>query len=155
MLEELAKSNGQEVATLEVSPNGSDPYPETIFQSRTVDRLRLLWDRRRFILQWTLAGLVAWLAIAICISNRYESTVRLMPPDQISSSMAMLAATSAGGGNSSGLGSIAGDLLGLKSSSALFVEILQGRTVEDDVINRFDLQRIYSDRYMEDARNEL
>ncbi len=156
MPEQLTKSNGPEVATLELSPNGSDPYPETIFHSRTVDRLRLLWSRRRLLVQWTLAGLVLSLVIAICIPNQYESTVRLMPPDQISSSMAMLAATTTGGGNnSSGLGAIAGDLMGLKSSSALFVEILQGRTVQDDVVNEFGLRKVYSDRYMEDARGDL
>jgi uncharacterized protein involved in exopolysaccharide biosynthesis len=156
MLEQLTKSNGQETATLEVSSNGSQPHREHMVPSRTVNRLRLLWDRRQLILQWTLAGLVASLVIAIFIPNQYESTVRLMPPDQISPSMAMLAATtSGGGGNSSGLGAIAGDLLGLKSSSALFVEILQGRTVQDDVVNKFDLRKIYSDRYMEDARSDL
>jgi capsule polysaccharide export protein KpsE/RkpR len=58
-------------------------------------------------------------------------------------------------GLSSGLGSIAGDLLGLKGSGALFVGILQSSTVQDHIINKFDLRKVYWDRYMEDARKDL
>ena len=54
-----------------------------------------------------------------------------------------------------GLGSLAGDLLGVKSSSDLFVGILQSRTVQDDLINKFDLKKVYSAREMEDARESL
>ena len=71
--------------------------------------------------------------------------------------MAMLAAA---GGNlgsqlGSGLGSMAGDLLGFKSSSDLFIGVLQSRTVLDDVINKFNLRKVYSDRRIEDAREDL
>jgi len=53
------------------------------------------------------------------------------------------------------LSSIAGDLLGMKSSGALFIGILQGTTVENDLINKFDLRKLYGDRYWEDARKDL
>ena len=71
--------------------------------------------------------------------------------------MAMMAAASGNVGSQLGssLGSMAGDLLGLRSSSDLFIGILQSRTVLDDVINKFDLRKIYSDRRMEDARQDL
>ena len=41
------------------------------------------------------------------------------------------------------LAGAAGDLLGLKNSSALFVDMLQGRTIEDRMIQRFDLRKEY------------
>ena len=71
--------------------------------------------------------------------------------------MGMLAAASGniGAQLGSSLGSMAGDLLGLKSSSDLFIGILQSRTVQDDVIDKFDLKKVYSDRRMEDARDDL
>jgi capsule polysaccharide export protein KpsE/RkpR len=87
-----------------------------------------------------------------------------MPPDQSNSGMAMLAAAAtgrsgsalgSGGLGSGGLGSIAEDLLGLKSSGELFMGILKSRTVQDDLINKFNLRRVYWDRYMEDARKDL
>ena len=43
----------------------------------------------------------------------------------------------------------------MKSSGALFIGILQGTTVEDDLINKFDLRKLYGDRYWEDARKDL
>jgi capsule polysaccharide export protein KpsE/RkpR len=71
--------------------------------------------------------------------------------------MAMLAAASGniGAQLGSGLGSMAGDLLGLKSSSDLFIGILQSRTVQDELVNKFELRKVYSDRRMEDAREDL
>jgi capsule polysaccharide export protein KpsE/RkpR len=77
-----------------------------------------------------------------------------MPPDsQSNSGMAMLAAMASKTG--SGLGAFAGDLLGMKSSGALFIGILRSRTVEDRLIDRFDLRRIYSIRLEENARRKL
>ena len=89
-----------------------------------------------------------------------------MPPDQQSGSgLAMLAAMAGRGSNSGAggvgaalggsLGGVAGDLLGLKSSSALFVDMLQGATIQDQVIRKFDLRKIYWDKYWEDARKDL
>jgi uncharacterized protein involved in exopolysaccharide biosynthesis len=120
---------------------------------------RLVWGNRQFVFRTTVAGLVLSVLIAFLIPKRFQSTARLMPPDQGSSGMgiAMLAAASGniGAQLGSGLGSIAEDLLGLKSSSDLFIGILQSRTVQDDLINKFNLRNIYSDRRMEDAREDL
>lgn len=65
----------------------------------------------------------------------------------------MLAALSAKTGG--GLGSVAGDLLGVKSSGALFVGILKSRTVQDRIVERFDLKKVYSVKLNEDARKIL
>ena len=76
-----------------------------------------------------------------------------MPPDSGSSGSAMLAAAS------SKIGVLAGPLLegilGNKSSSALFVGVLQSRTVADNLVNRFDLRNVYSVKRGEDARKTL
>ena len=113
------------------------------------------------------AALVLSTLIAFLIPKRYESTTRLMPPTD-GGGMALLAAITGGrsgsgsgsgsglgSGLGAGLGSIAGDLLGIKNSGALFIGILQGTTVEDDLINKFDLRKLYRDRYWEDARKDL
>lgn len=130
---------------------------ESESQRNGAERLWLLWDQRRFLLRATAWGLILSTIVAFLLPKRYESTTRLMPPDtQSGSGLAMLAALAGKAGL--GLGSMtsaAGDLLGLKSSGALFIEILGSRTVEDRLIERFDLQKIYGTHYMEDARKEL
>ena len=96
---------------------------------------------------------LASLGIALLIPSRYEATTQLMPPDgQSSSGMAMLTALA---GRSGGLGGVAGDLLGVKNSGALFVGILESRTVQDRLIEQFELRRVYRAGKMEDARAEL
>jgi uncharacterized protein involved in exopolysaccharide biosynthesis len=122
----------------------------------------MLWERRRFLWRAALWGLVVSTIIAFVIPKKYESTTRLMPPDnQSSSGMAMMAAfAGAGTGTGTGKGpprlnSLVGDVLGLSSSGDLFIGILRSRTVADRVIERFDLRRVYGDKYWENARGDL
>lgn len=127
---------------------------EPVLKDDAVEWMWLIWEKRRFLAKVTLWGLGLFTAVAFLIPTRYESTARLMPPDaQSTSGMAMMAALA--GSNGSGLGALAGDLLGMKSSGALFVDILSGRTVQDAIIDRFDLRKVYHDRYREDARKDL
>jgi len=110
-----------------------------------------------------LYALLASTVLAFVIPVRYESTTRLMPPDSQSSSGLAIAAAAmsgvaggvVGGGGGNGLSGIASDFLGLKSTSDLFVGILASRTVQDKLIEQFDLKKLYSDRRMDDARNDL
>jgi capsule polysaccharide export protein KpsE/RkpR len=119
------------------------------------ESLWLLWERRKFLWKATLWGLVVSTIVGFLVPRRYDSTTRLMPPDtQAGSGMAMMAAL-AGKGGGMGLSALAGDLLGMKSSGALFIDILRSRTVEDRLIDRFDLRKVYGDRYWQDARKDL
>jgi capsule polysaccharide export protein KpsE/RkpR len=117
-------------------------------------RINSLWKQRQVLKRSALVGLLAGILLAFCIPKRYESTTQLMPPDsQSGSGIAMLAALSAKSGG--GLAPLAGDLLGVKSSGALFVGILRSTTVEDRVIDRFNLRQAYGARYEQDARMRL
>jgi capsule polysaccharide export protein KpsE/RkpR len=128
--------------------------PGTASQSDAVAWLRLLWEGRRLLMRVTVWGVVLSTIIAFLLPKSYESTTRLMPPDsQSSSGIAMMAALAGKGGL--GLSSMASDMLGLKSSGALFVDILRSRTVGDRIIDRFDLRKAYHVRYWEDARKIL
>ena len=136
---------------------GEESFSQEL-NARMIARLRLLWAERVLLGKAALAGLVLGLTIAFLIPARYDSTVQLMPPDnQSSSGMMMLGALASkgGAGGAGGLGAIAGDLLGMKSSGALFVGVLGSRTVQDRLINRFDLRKVYWVRYDEDARKKL
>jgi uncharacterized protein involved in exopolysaccharide biosynthesis len=50
---------------------------------------------------------------------------------------------------------MAGDLLGLKSSGALFIGVLRSETSQDRLIQQFDLQKVYRARLVADARTKL
>jgi capsule polysaccharide export protein KpsE/RkpR len=101
-----------------------------------------------------LAGLLCGTLLAFSLPKRFESTTQLMPPDSQSvSGIGLMAALTAKTGN--GLGGVGGDLLGLKSSGALFIGILHSSTVEDRLIERCDRHRTYGIRLEEDARRKL
>jgi len=118
------------------------------------DRLRLLWEQRRFLRQAAAVGLVASMLVAFSIPNAYTSTAQLMPPDSESTSgMAMMAAFAAKG--EAGLGPIAGDLLGLKTTGALFIGVLRSQTSQEQLVRQFDLKKVYGSRLIVDARLKL
>jgi uncharacterized protein involved in exopolysaccharide biosynthesis len=127
----------------------------------TLDLAWLLWGSRRLLWHFTLCGLLLATIIAFLLPKQYVSTVRLMPPERdAGGSLAMLAAmggagTSGGAGGGGGLGQVASDLLGTKSEGALYTVVLESRTIADDIIERFDLRKVYGVRYWEDARKIL
>jgi uncharacterized protein involved in exopolysaccharide biosynthesis len=123
---------------------------------RVAATVRTVWGERTFLFRISALGLILGLLVAFLIPARYTSTIRLMPPDnQSGSSLAMAAASMAASRGAGGLGEIAGDLLGLKNTSDVFVGILSSRTVQNQVIKQFDLKRVYGLRYMEHARLKL
>jgi uncharacterized protein involved in exopolysaccharide biosynthesis len=121
---------------------------------RGLVRLRLLWDHRRFLGRAVLLGLVLSVILAFIIPTRYQSTARLMPPDNRPAN-AMAAIASLAPESAGGLGGLVGDLVGAKTTSATFVGILESRTAADRLISEFNLQKVYSERRMEDARKKL
>ena len=121
---------------------------------RRIVRLALLWQERRFLFRWIAVGLVVSTVLVFLIPVQYTSTTQLMPPDQVGAGIAStLAALTKGGG--SDIASLGTELLGLHTSSDLFIGVLQSRSVEDDLINKFDLRKLYGKRRIEDARKEL
>lgn len=118
--------------------------------------LQLFWANRKFLLRAGAYALAASVVIALLIPVRYRSVTRLMPPDSQPGGLGLLAAmTSHSGAGVGGLGGLAGDLLGLKSSGALFVGILGSESVQDSLIDKYQLKKIYHDSKIEDARKDL
>lgn len=155
---DLATKSQREVIIADDTDSGLLEAVETKREAdRSVERLAILWSQRKLMLCAAVAGLVLFAAISFMIPSRYDSVTRLMPPDQSNSSTTMLAAMASGigGGRGSGLGALAGDLLGLKNTGDMFIGVLQSRTVEDVLISRFDLRGRYGDRLVEDARRDL
>src|ERR1700689_3676493 len=135
----------------------TSPEPDDSARSEnSFPYLRLVWARRRVLYRVGLYALLVSAAVAFLIPKRYETTTRLMPPDnQSSSGLMMAAAAMTSGGGGGGLAGIANDVLGLKSSSDVFVGILGSGTVADRLIEQFDLKKIYHSDHKEDLRKAL
>jgi capsule polysaccharide export protein KpsE/RkpR len=120
---------------------------------RWVERLRIVWDRRTILYRWTLIGLAAFTALAFLLPPRYTTTTRLMPPDQAGQGLASMVA--ALGKSTTELGSLGTELFGVKTSGDLFVGVLKSETVENALINKFDLRKVYGEKRYQDARRRL
>lgn len=119
-----------------------------------VTNASLLWTHRMILGRVAAASLLVGIVIAFVIPKKYESTARIMPPETSGASTALLAAI-AGRGELGGLGGLAGSLLGTRTTGPLFVDLLKSATVSNDLIDRFQLQQIYSKRYRIDTAKRL
>lgn len=123
-------------------------------REQTTARLWLLWEKRHVLIRAAAWGLVIAGTIALLIPARYQSSTQLMPPDdQAGGGLAMAAALA--NKMDGALAGLAGNALGLKSSGELFIGILQSRTVQDDLVSKFDLRKVYGEKLWQDARRKL
>jgi uncharacterized protein involved in exopolysaccharide biosynthesis len=120
-------------------------------------RAMLLWKHRRTLARVTAISLLVSLAITFTMPKQYKSTASIMPPDQQGSSAMLLAALSgrSGSGGLGALGSLASGLLGARTTTDLFINLLQSGTVGGHLIDRFNLQHVYHKRYRIDAVKHL
>jgi capsule polysaccharide export protein KpsE/RkpR len=113
-------------------------------QSARLRKLRLLWAKRELILCWALTGCCTAIAMALVIPKQYVSAGKLIPPEAPSANKL-----------AGGFGSIAGGLIGVSSSGALLIALMRSRTVEDRIIDRFNLKQVYQVRLRQDAHRRL
>jgi capsule polysaccharide export protein KpsE/RkpR len=154
-----AARRAKETATESVAePTVSSGHPasaavaQRASREHSAARMRLLWDSRRPLTRFTATGFVLALVTALLIPKQFVSTTRLMPPDQ-GNSMATMAALAGKIGDS--VGGLTGVLPGMKTTGELFVGVLGSRSVQDDLIQKFDLRKRYRASRWEDARKIL
>ena len=113
----------------------------------------MLWHYRRFLLKCAATGLVAATILAFVIPKEYKSTVQLMPPDSPAVASAGWMAMVAGAAMPPALANAANGVLGNRDRTRCSSSgILNSRTVQDDLIDRFDLRREYHVKLYLDAR---
>ncbi len=117
--------------------------------------LPLLWRSRRRILIVAGAGLLLSCFVAWLIPRKFQSTVRLMPPDAQSAMGFASMASALSGIPPSVTGGGLASLVNSRSPSYMFLAILGSRTAQDDLINRFDLRRVYRCKTYQCARKIL
>jgi len=152
-------TNGRNGAPLSGEPDVQFEFDERMARERKIARARLVWENRRFLGRVAAISFLSAVVIALLIPKSYESVARLMPPDSQAGSGLAMAAMALTGASSApalgGLGGVAGQLLGLRSTSDLLVGVLSSRTVADKLIEKFNLRQLYGTHRMEDARRHL
>jgi uncharacterized protein involved in exopolysaccharide biosynthesis len=113
---------------------------------RGVERLALLWRERRFLWGVAWKTFVAACVVALLLPVHYEGVTKIVPGENQGGGAGLLAKLQGAGGSAGGglgLGLDPTSLLGLKTPGALYIEIMKSRTVQDRLIDRFDLRRHY------------
>jgi capsule polysaccharide export protein KpsE/RkpR len=165
------KSHANEAVVHEVEPLSEVEFqsdrtsPELVADRREQSILGLfaiVWPKRQLVYKATLWALALSTIMVFLVPKRYESTVSIMPPEPASPVGTMISAllggkssSSSGSTGSSGLAAMAGNLFGVKSSGAIFVDVLRSRTVQYHIVDQFHLQRVYWEYYKEEARKKL
>ncbi len=117
-----------------------------------LDILVTILRERSLILRLVLAGVVLGVLLSLLLPNRYTAVTAILPPAQnVSAGSALLAQL----GSLSSVASMTQGSLGLKNPNDLQVAMLQSRTVEDAMIDRFDLMKLYGKKRKSDARKKL
>ena len=107
-------------------------------------RLALLWRERRFLRRVAWKTAIVACVVVILLPNQYEGITKIVPGENQGGGASALLSKLAGGG-SGGLGGLdPTSLLGLKTPGAFYIEVLKSRTVQDGLIDKFDLRRHYS-----------
>lgn len=120
-----------------------------------LDVLILLLERKRFIAYFVLSATLLALAAAFLLPVRYEAKIVLLPPAQNTSVGSALLGQLSNLGSMGSLGSLAtlaGGSLGLKNPADMYVSFLTSRTVEDAMIQHFNLKDEYHEKHLSDAR---
>jgi capsule polysaccharide export protein KpsE/RkpR len=135
------------------------PAPDP--EDKKAEKLWVLWRSRGFLWGVAWKTLLASVVLAFLVPAHYKSAVRFVPGENSGnngggSMMGLLSkAIGSSDGLSSGFGLDAAGLLGAKTPGAFYVEVLKSRTVQDRLINRFDLRARYRKKTYLEARKKL
>ena len=117
-----------------------------------LDLATVLAERKHIVLWTTVVFAILAAILSLVLPKRYTALATLLPPQQGSS---MGAALTSQLGNLGGVAALAGGGLGLKSPNDMIVAMFKSRTVEDGMVQTFDLMKEYHARYPSDTRKEF
>jgi len=116
----------------------------------TLDLLAAAVRNRRALTTIVSTALLVGIVTAVAIPKTYTGTTRILPPQQGQSAAAAMLTQL--GGAAAGL---AGNALGVKNPSDLFIGLLRSETVADALVTKHDLQKVYDAALVTDARKIL
>jgi capsule polysaccharide export protein KpsE/RkpR len=145
----------EEHATERFSGDSASAQDDPVLAPNWIVNASVLLSQRRLLLRVAGIAFVLNLAIACLIPKQYQSTARIMPPENSGSGTAMVAALAGKALGAESLGSLAASLLGGHNTGALFIDLLRSDTITGHLVDHFQLQSIYHKRYRVDAAKAL
>ncbi|WP_155989827.1 Wzz/FepE/Etk N-terminal domain-containing protein [Thermithiobacillus tepidarius DSM 3134] len=115
-----------------------------------LDLLIVLAKRKRLIATVTLVLVLAAVAASLLMTPIYTATTKILPPQQQQSGAAAMLAQTLGG-----MAGLAGGALGLKTPNDLYIGMLKSRTVAKTLIDKYDLQKRYKTKTLDDTYKAL
>src|SRR5271166_408 len=129
--------------------SASQPQTAVRDEVDVIEILLVLAREKKRILQITVAAALLATIVAFLLPKMYTATATILPPQQKQSALNLML------GQLGSLARLGGADLGLRNPADLFVAMLKSRTVEDNLINRFDLRKDYRIKRYQDARKKL
>jgi tyrosine-protein kinase Etk/Wzc len=114
--------------------------------------LRVILRRKGLVVLCLLTGCILGITVAVLIMPSYTAKASFLPPTSPSSNSSALMSQL---GQLGGLGATAGALGGLKDPGAIYIGILESRTVADDIIGQFHLQDVYKTKKLSATEKAL
>ena len=118
-------------------------------QADLIEVFLVLAREKKRILQITVAAALLATIVVLILPRTYTANATILPPQQKQSALNSMIGQI---GAITGLGS---SDLGLKNPADLFVAMLTSRTIGDNLVNRFELRKVYRTKTYQDARKEL
>jgi len=129
------------------------PVAEAVEQAERVhfpEYLIVLAKHKSFILKFVSVAIILSVITSLLLPKSYTAKTKILPPQQNQSMGAMAALSQLGP-----LAALAGQGLGLRTPSDLYVVMLRSDTVADGLIDRFSLMKVYKQKLREYTRKRL
>ena len=123
----------------------------SIAAENRVDTLRLMVRHRRLLGWVAISAAMASVMVALILPPTFTATARLLPPQQNQS----LASLFMGQTGNSALAAMAQKEMGLKNPADIYIGLLNSRSIQDGLIEQFDLAHVYGSERPTDTRAEL
>jgi uncharacterized protein involved in exopolysaccharide biosynthesis len=114
-----------------------------------LDLLQTIVDNLRLLVLGPLAVGITALAVSFLIPPTYSAKTQFLPPQQQQSAAASMLASLGS------LGGLAGAAAGIKNPGDQYIAYMKSVTLQDALIERFNLQERYGAKYKADARLAL
>ena len=138
---------------------GPDPLDDKLDFARSLvphsfDEIKVaLFRNWPFVVKAVLIGTLATIGLSLLIPNEYTANVQLMPPDpQTFNSSSALSALR---GSNIGVSLGTGGFMSQRTPGETAIAVLSSNRVLDDIINRYDLKKVYKQHLYYDARKTL
>src|SRR6266849_1907368 len=112
--------------------------------------LIVLAKRKAFVFKFVGAALLLSIITVLLLPNSYTGNAKILPPQQ-NQSMGAIAALSQLGP----LATLAGQSMGLRNPSDVYVAMLKSDSLANGLIDRFSLMSVYGRKLRIDARRRL